>query len=725
MKSIRWTVTRWWRSIVFRLSLHPGLGWRDAVIALILFAVSFTVTLTVGHDLYAKKQPGWWWQPSFVSGALGVCAGEGVKSPVCTPQDKVYKFIEQGYSLKDSTLDTILPGELPKEFKAWGTIVQKYPGIAILIGYWWNLLGQMSWQNLVVLLALWHAVTLSGIYLFYRLFMGRIQSVLFMYPLIFYLDNTFFAVTSFRDSGRELSLVVALFLLGMLLQRGFRWRKVIWTSLPCGLFLGFSFGMRSDFVTVLPFAAIALFFFQGSRRHFMWIKKMAFTLIFAVAFAIGYYPAFQVPITLENEAYEHVVYIGMTPGWDEAMGLQDNPYYKWGTIFNDWYGNAVGCGLSLYRHGEIHISMNKKYAANMRGELLRIAGNFPGDIIQRALVANVLVHQPPYAFHTPPGLPFATQGNQLKKCFHELPNWFFCTGSLLMIFLIGIWNWRKAWLLCTLGLMLFGITAVQFMSRHYTFYLFLVILGAGFCIHLLFRLLGILLRFRSRAWKRFLSAKNLRRICRNGGMVLLYGMLLGGVWYGAESWQNRNLRRRFAETLELPRQEMQTETHSVNYEENLAGVSIPALTENSFGSWYPVSNGKRVSAWSCILVWEFEIPENDPIPDLSLTLEYDYTHKDYTKKPLRAPVPAGNFTTTSVLPITGAGRYYYVTPVYYLIGRGHFQQLTLPAAERKYLTKVLRITEPEKLFYNGTLWIPPVRDFDKMQLSRLWENIRN
>jgi hypothetical protein len=509
--------------------IKQALTWRrqEALIALLVFAAaSWWGTSYWQLSLKAGREPQFY--QMYFEPAVMVACGHGfvIAHPAPAPlvdflQRKVNTFsCDQVAGKLDLSTRYLFQG-------AWRYLMYA-------VGITWRMVG-VSWTRMGPLFGVLFGLTIVAAYGAFRLLMNRWLAV----AGAFVLSVSTLHVTNLphlRDYSKAPFTLAAVFLLGLLVKLRVRRATVITLAAAYGLVLGIGYGFRTDLLVNVPAILVVLLLFLegGVRRHLA--TKLLGVGAFFVAFLVTAWPILSV-VNEKGGGQYHVVLLGMTLPYDEALRVQPAPY-DLAQVYEDMYVGRTTLAYAARVHPEWRemIYFTHEYDLATRAYLREIVSRFPSDIVTRALASTLAITETPFTWPGPPMPDFARWlYGPREVALNALKG----AGPLLVaaaVLAAAAYELRVGLFLLFFVLYFGGYPAIQFAARHY-FHLELITWGA-----LGMLLQGLLVRRRP-------PPGAVRRIAVVCGVVAVLVAFVGVL----RLYQTAQARRLFAEYLSAAR----------------------------------------------------------------------------------------------------------------------------------------------------------------------------
>jgi len=350
----------------------------------------------------------------------------------------------------------------------------------------WIARGQVSWSGLAPLYGLLYAGTIAAAY---GLFRAALRS-----RLIAALGSVALTVSAvhlsqlahIRDYAKApfilaLLLVMAWMALGRL-TRG----RVLGCAAAFGVVLGIGFGFRQDLlISVPPFLAVVFGCLSGSIRKNLGLKCAAVGVA-ALAFVMVSWPVLKAYQGGSNTG--HVALLGLMTPLDAPLGIEGS-VYDWGYTYLDSFAAATVNSYSSRVHGRFVEFVSPEYDRTMVEYILRIARQWPADIVARACASVLKTLDMPFAvgLYTN-AVPFGVTSESIKSLYawqQSVLRVFTDRGPLLMAMALLLVCGQSLFTATALLLLLLyyaGYPAIQFQLRHYFHLEFISWLAIGFLL---------------------------------------------------------------------------------------------------------------------------------------------------------------------------------------------------------------------------------------------------
>ncbi len=671
--------------------------------------------------------------------AVQVYNREGLKYAAPSAGSKLERFLLSGpYVAAPEGIKRITPQEsTTKSGPIRDPILYQYYGLAYALGLWWKFVGYPSWTELIIGIALFHAITIGLCYILLRQFSGFVLSTLSALLLGLNHVMLYFALCNFRDSSRLLFIVASFLLLAILLKPFFSWKRTIVSGIAGGLLLFIGMGFRSDFLFLVPFIIIAVFLFHGKSIWGAWLHKAIFSvLLLAIPFILS---ATLIPKTTKIPNNQHVTYIGLSPELLDVLSAP-NPHYYWGRWYSDIFGFVAGNTISYQRYNLPNEMPNKpeNYAKALNGELVRLAYYYPYDLSMSALacIFNGTVkaqQQAESLFKMTSNMPFYQAARIFSKGLLEhIPSW--VVAGVIFLFLIcnACFSYRRFLFFLIMGMLFLGMYAIQFSLRHYYFHLLLPCVCAAFVGTFIWRLIFTLLHFRKKALQYWSNA--MPRIGSRLGGALLTFSLLGIILLGLKIWQNHVLAVEIERIPGLLQTRLTIKTsENTSIPEDAANVIFKRDVKN----WEDIRNGNVFLTFPALgeevlkaknprapwntwgygeyLVCYFDLTKSD-LSEIPIWVHYQLKGQS---RPLAILNPTylnktRDFSEKLELPISTRDTYVMVLPIYF--GNiSSFCGIELSKEARKSLAGAFVFDAPAEMFAHVFIWSPISRkNFPKL-----------
>ena len=450
------------------------------------------------------------------------------------------------------------------------------PPLAITLGERYGLYGAalafrvagISWRTLDAYMATLYGVSMVLAFGLFRLFAGRMASVLGVIALCF--SGHLIGLETLRDYGKEPCFYAAWLALGWLLARGGGQisRKALAPAAVGGAVIGIGMGFRPDILVAAPvFLVMIAVGLPGFRLEDLKLKAAALA-VWVLAFGVTAWPILSGMSGGSNTS--HVVIMGLMTSFDRSLGLEPAPYDVGDTYSDGYVYTLITSHATLVQHEPQPVEFGTtRYDRLGVAVLGDVAKHFPADILIRAIGATTQVIRYPfralerlYDLSSRPLEPLPRIRGIAENVGLALNTLEYRAVLLTVVVFVGLMivDWRRG-LLCGLLVVYFCSYSMLQFSRRHTFHLDIVPMAV------LVLVLDTVLRglWRAAGFARRSAAAQVdvgpgwtTRI--RGGLIALatVAVVMGGTLWAARAWQQRHVTKLIDETLSLAWQDVAT-----------------------------------------------------------------------------------------------------------------------------------------------------------------------
>jgi hypothetical protein len=439
----------------------------DVVAGGVLFVMAIAIAFWYVPLFSASGGRPRYYQEEFGAAVMEAC-GFGFVNPERLASAELAAFLSrQTDEIACSALSPPPPAPLRPMQRAFRYLMTTVAGM-------WRLSGHVAWSALTPTFAALYGVTIVLAFAIFRQGMGTGLAAAAAAALAIstlQLNN----LPHLRDFAKA-PFVLALVLIAMrLVARPFERRRTLVLAAVAGAVTGVGMGFRNDVMVAVPaFVALPLMFLPiGWRRQ--WGTRVMAAAGYLLAVALAMLPMLPVYSTGGGSSSQHLVLLGLTPGFSRDLGVDNSRLYEWGFEYRDELALAMIDNYSdrrLARHEFLRM-YGADYDRAASQYLRDIAVDFPADLLTRVYASAVRIVELPYSLTTSALMPPPyVQGAALAL---------FETRSWIVRWLGVIWPWAFAFTLMALSLRslrlgifaallvfyLSGYPALQFQERHF------------------------------------------------------------------------------------------------------------------------------------------------------------------------------------------------------------------------------------------------------------------
>lgn len=460
----------------------------EAAIATALFVAAFaTASWYVPQFVAAGGKP-WFYQQEFGPAVMEAC-GFGYVNPAETAPPALTAFLERkADAVSCEELESVATRPLTSMQRAFRYLM-------MTVGETWRLRGQVAWSALTPLYGFLYGLTIVLAFAIFRQGMGRTLSALGATALMFstlHLHN----IPHLRDYAKA-PFVLALVLLAIRLVRiEVTARRTLLLAVAAGVLTGVGIGFRNDLLVAIPaFVGVFAVFLPLEVRERLLLRAGAIVLYLVIVYA-AMWPMSSVYQTGGGSSTQHLVLLGLTPGFSADLGVDNSRLYEMGFEYRDELALAMIDNYADRRLGQHRFlpMYGADYDRTASLLLREVAANFPADLLARVYASAVRITELPHSTMTaalvvPEFVSARAQRLLLIKA--DAVRWF---GALwpwpLVITLaaLSVWSLRLGLFAGLFVLYLSGYPALQFQERHFFHLEFVGWWALGFCLMLAGRL---------------------------------------------------------------------------------------------------------------------------------------------------------------------------------------------------------------------------------------------
>ena len=420
-----------------------------------------------------------WYGQSDFGAAVALACGRGYVDPGDNLTPGLTRFLSlQADTFSCAELPEVLP---PRPLRITARL---YPYLLSATAGVWAVRG-VSWPALWPLFGLLYGATVAVCYGLFRLGMGRTlataASVALMVSPV-HLGN----LPGLRDYAKAPFILGSILIAALLVRRLDETRSRVGLSVLLGVILGIGFGFRNDILIVVPLIIVAVLAWHAPRNVRAIRTRLAALAVAAVTFAVVASPILAGYLRGSNSG--HVALLGLMTPFDEPLGVVPS-VYEWGRVYSDGFIGTTINSYSYRAHDRPVDYLSREYDRTAAEYLVRVARNWPADIITRAYASVLRVVDMPFTPGTHAhAVPDGLTGPAVTRFF----GWYNAVVSLMkgkggvvvavaLLVISGTSVWWAVLLLADL-LYLAGYPAIQFQPRHFFHLEFIAWWALGVCI---------------------------------------------------------------------------------------------------------------------------------------------------------------------------------------------------------------------------------------------------
>ncbi|MEO7134080.1 MAG: hypothetical protein ABI024_07645 [Vicinamibacterales bacterium] len=451
--------------------LKPNLWAKaDAIAAVAMFVTAFACGLAAVDSFTNAGNRPEYYRSEFAPAVLLACGHGFVNPPHQASSMEPGAGFEALGSFLHQQQDSLECRELPRAFRAepLNLFQATHRYLMTVAASVWMVTG-VSWSALKIISALFYGLTASLVYLLARSSMGRALSLAITATWItspVQLEQ----LPHLRDYAKAPFFMFTLCAVAWIaLTRASR-RRTITALAVVGAVLGVGFGFRTDVVSYLPFVLFVVMVFRpGFSRTDLLTRGLAATAAVG-AFIVTASPILRAYQSADNVA--HVAMLGLSDPSRDWLELREAPY-SYGYLYHDEYLATVIAGYSERQKtsNDLLLLGTPDYTKWGDDYYRRLVVTFPGDMLVRAWAAALGVFQVPFQqvnLDRPnwidPRLDFIFQYRGSAMSWLGVLPPFVAAGILAVG--VSVVSLRLFGLLMLFGVILPGMTSIQFHERH-------------------------------------------------------------------------------------------------------------------------------------------------------------------------------------------------------------------------------------------------------------------
>lgn len=350
------------------------------------------------------------------------------------------------------------------------------PIVQVII-FVWNLIKPAL--PLVSPFGILYGIEIIALYGIFRLGMGKVVSLLCLLSIMFSAIQMNHLMPFFDKYFIRTPFVFALiFIMGLLVTRVYKPKKIIGMSILAGLIMGVGIMFRPDLL-VFGFNMILAIVLFAPKSSYANTKVKAFAILVFVLvtfFTFLTYPKGN----LERKTNSHAFVNGSSTFFDERFGLK-NPGYDWNYLFLDEFTSSISFAQARVQDQNLEY---RDYGP-VDNQRKLILSNFPADILMRFYATLLKIVEIPFEYILPPfGLNSSWISSLFKirgmilGCLQGFGLWFLVV-SLLMI---SGKNLRKGFFCLLLLSSLILLPFVHWLGYYFFYLEFISYWAIGFII---------------------------------------------------------------------------------------------------------------------------------------------------------------------------------------------------------------------------------------------------